>query len=196
MAQLNPSCLNTFFHHAAKCCIVTVNAPSVLIAKVTDHLRSAPVTLLDQGDGAVPIRNRHPAPGSCEPQKIVGALPASKWSAQAGVGRAGRADPKKSGTSGPPHRGFTEQWLGTRWAASNPFVARGQGRFGHRQASVALASGRRRCPIRSGGWSPTPLAGSPTTPYFQFRRRRDSRRSRFHRAGCNNRPALICGRPS
>jgi hypothetical protein len=29
MAQLILSCLNTYFHHAAKRCIVPVNAPSV-----------------------------------------------------------------------------------------------------------------------------------------------------------------------
>jgi hypothetical protein len=46
-----------------------------------------------------------------------------------------------SGIDTRPHRGFTEPWLGTRWAPSNPFVARGQGRFGHRQAAVAIASG-------------------------------------------------------
>ena len=102
------------------------------------------------------------------------------------------ANPRKSSVPSPrpiglPHREFTELWLGTRWAPSNPFVARGPGRFGHRQAAVAFASGRRRCPIRSGGWSPTPLAGSPTTPDSQFRRRRDAQRSRSHRAGCHAR---------
>jgi len=42
------------FDHTAKRRMVTANAPSVLIAQVTDKLRSAPVTLLDQGDGAAP----------------------------------------------------------------------------------------------------------------------------------------------
>jgi len=75
--------------HTAKHHIVTANAPSVLIAQVSDKLRSAPVTLLDQGDGAAPLGSRHPAPGSYEPQKIVGALPGSKWAtpAQARVHR-------------------------------------------------------------------------------------------------------------
>jgi len=83
------------FDHTAKRRIVTANAPSVLIAQVSDKLRSAPVTLLDQGDGAAPLGSRHPAPGSDEPQKIVSALPVSKWATQAGVGAGRMRGPQK-----------------------------------------------------------------------------------------------------
>lgn len=62
------------------------DAPSVLAATVADNLRSAPVTLQDQGHGATPHGSRHPAPGSNEPQKIVGTLPRSKRTAEAGTG--------------------------------------------------------------------------------------------------------------
>ena len=36
------------------------------------------VFLLDQGGGAMPVRHGHPAPGSREPQKNVGAPPRPK----------------------------------------------------------------------------------------------------------------------
>ena len=173
------------FDHTAKRRLITANAPSVLIAQVTDKLRSAPVTLLDQGDGATPLGSRHPAPGSYEPQKIVGALPGSKWAAQAGVGAGGVRGPQKVRRTWPAltpaqprvHRTVARHPTGR--APSNLFVARGQGRFGHRHSSVASV-GRRRCPIRSGGWWPTPCPGSPATPYCKsrIRRRRRSRTAR------------------
>ena len=87
--------------HTAKHHIVTANAPSVLIAQVSDKLRSAPVTLLDQGNGAAPL--------GVDTRPLV------------------LANPRKSsvpspGPSGPPRpkRGFTELWLGTRGGTVQP----------------------------------------------------------------------------
>ena len=55
----------------------------------------------------MPVGHGHPAPGSWEPQKIVGAPPRSKWSAEAGP--AGGADPKKSGAAGRSRRAAGSQ---------------------------------------------------------------------------------------
>jgi hypothetical protein len=55
----------------------------------------------------MPVGHGHPAPGSRESQKIVGAPPRPKWSAKAG--RAGGADPQESGAPGRPRRAAGSQ---------------------------------------------------------------------------------------
>ena len=112
------------------------DAPSVLSATVTDKLRSAPVALLDQGNGAMPVGHGHPAPGSWEPQKIVGAPPRSKWSARGAGSQIGGSAP--------------------RGRRPTPRLARWQGRLGHVQSSVAHG-GRWRCPIQICGLLGQPL---------------------------------------
>jgi hypothetical protein len=57
-------------------------------------------------------RSRHPAPGSAEPQKIVGAPPRSTWTTEAGAGR-GRGS--RSIQAPPPrrHRAVESQIAGS-----------------------------------------------------------------------------------
>ena len=58
------------------------------------------------------------------PRKSSVPSPCPSGPRRPGWGRAGCADPKKSGASGPPpprpKRGFTELWLGTRGGAVQP----------------------------------------------------------------------------
>jgi hypothetical protein len=52
-----------------------IDAPSFSIVRRRFRSRIAPVTLLDLGCGACSVRRKYPAPGSLEPQKIIGTLP-------------------------------------------------------------------------------------------------------------------------
>ena len=149
-----------------------LDAPSVLIAVVTDHLRSAPVTFSIKAVG-LPQRGRHPAPGSSNPRK---------------------SSVPHQAPSGPPECAFTDRWLGALAALANPRLARWRGHRGHRQSSVAWWRG---C---AGAQSDLVARGQPRTWVVRAspnaRRRPDSPRSRCHRAGCSNRPERVCGRRS
>ena len=133
-------------------CAVTADAPSFLVGKATDRLRSAPATFVDRGHGAVPMRNRHPARGSDEPQKIVGALPRSKWAAEAGT-RGGRAGPpsksRRVRPTSPPqprvHRSLARRPAG----AVQPLDGSRAGASRSRTILHGDWAGIRRCPIQT-----------------------------------------------
>jgi len=118
---------------------------------VTDKLRSAPVALLDQGGGAMPAGHGHPAPGSLEPQKIVGAPPRSKWSAAAGL--AGGVDPQESGARDRPRPAAGSQIGGSAPRGRRPTL----GWLDGRGVSVTFTP-----PWRCGG----AVAASPPPPRF------------------------------
>ena len=111
----------------------------------------------------MPVGHGHPAPGSWEPQKIVGAPPRSKWSAEAG--RAGRADPQESGAPDRSRRAAGSQNGGSAPRGRRPTL----GWLDGRGVSVTVnppwrMGGGGGAPLRSGGSGPTPLAGSPPPP--------------------------------
>ena len=146
------------------------NAPSVLSATVTDKLRSAPVTLLDQGDGAMPVGHGYPAPGSTEPQKIVGTPPRSKWSTEAGP--SGGADPKKSGAPTRPRRAAGSQNGGSTPRGRRPTL----GWLDGRGVSVTVnppwrMGGGGGAALSSGGSWANPVRAVAATALIRFRRR-------------------------
>ena len=128
------------------------------------------------GDGSSPIRTSHPSgsrrwgcsrgggarPLVAQPQKIVGTLPRSKWSAEPGE-RLGALAPHKVrpavATPAPcsqiagPSRGAVQPLAGSMAEASRSRVI-----------APWRLGGMRRWPIRSGGCWPTPFRGSPAHP--------------------------------
>jgi hypothetical protein len=193
MEQQIFSCPNTL-SVLPRSSVLFLDAPSVLIAVATDRLRSAPVTLLDQGGGAALRERRHPAPGSSNPRKS--SVPHQGPSGPRRQGSRARGTPiSPSAPDRPlPECGFTDRWLGALAALANPRLARWQGRLGHRLSSVAWWRG---C---AGAQSDLVARGQPRTWVVRAspntRRRPDSPRSRCHRAGCSNRPERVCGRRS
>lgn len=136
-------------------------APAVVSGSATDRPRSAPATFLDQGDGAASGRSGHPAPGSWEPQIIVGALPRSKRAAEARAG-GGARDPKQSKRPARrPRRGrgIAERGLGAARTPANPLLARRQRRLAHGQSSSGVGRGGAGAPFRLGGLGGQPLFG-------------------------------------
>ena len=157
-----------------------------------------PSPLQDQGTEAMPVGHGHPAPGSREPQKIVGAPPRPKWSAKAG--RAGGADPQESGAPAPPRpprpprRAAGSQNDGSTPRVRCPtlgwFVGRGVSvTFNPPWRMEAVAAPDSGLEAR---W-PTPTRGRRHHP-IRVRRRHGSRGSRCPRAACGSRPGPACGR--
>ena len=199
MARPNSLVPGHAFDHAAKRRPVTANAPSFLVGKATDRLRSAPATFVDPDHGAVPMGNRHPAPGSYEPQKIVGALPRSKWAAEAGTGGGRAGPPSRSRRDRPPsppgprvHRSLARRPAG----AVQPLDGSLAGASRSRTFLRGVLAGMPRCPIQARRRSANPFSRVAGVSPNRFRRRPDLPRSRCRRAECNSRPAPVCGRPS
>ncbi len=108
------------------------------------------------------VGSRHPAPGSCEPRKIVGAPPRSKWTTEVGAGR-GRGSlksrrPRPAPTGPRIHRSLARCHVGTVQPRAGSMAEASRS-----QPLLPDECRREMCrrPIRSGGCPPTPCPGSP-----------------------------------
>ncbi len=182
----------------ARFTVATQYTPSVLFPTVTQSKRMRTSHPSGSRRWGCSTGSRHPAPGSWEPQKILGALPCPS-----AVEAPFSAPPDRRDRERPSCRAatawglpFTVLWLACI-ARLQPLSGSRQRRI-HRTFRLTTSYGwMRRRPNQFWWLSTNPLSSSPPQPNrYPFTRMIGALRRAPDHAGCNSRPGPVCGRPS